>query len=525
MLSGIQVRDLFASRFDGFHFVTRRLSEIILGAILVFLVQISGYAAEKTKLTYTWEQGQHFAYRINIIATLDDYTETLSGVEQYEVIKSDSDSISLRCTGSLNSTKKSKSKRLLIHPMRLHRHRSPFTGLTHNMMRAFEPHVLNMNRYGEIDTIKGSSSLPYLIGNLSEINLIPLSPENNAEWSENEKTSISIISSDRIPLTLRGTNVEKTMGAKQTTDYKITGQTAEDVSIEVKHFYRTIAMIDGSPEVELVGTGTIQFDKKQDGVKSLTMNYKLFRRSETSVHKIPISISSKQMTKAELLKYRADQKELQKKHQAEIKKRKEASKFEVPENIDADLKNILQDLATTNVLKRKTALKKLSESKPTQENPEISKILIKVLKSGDIIVVADASKALVVWSTKEDVPALIELLSQVNILGADAIMDSILKHQTTEGVLAVAKLLKEPLKSHNASKKLIAYGSGAEEAVLDQLDTSNLLTLVRVFSVLKEIGTEKSLNKIDEISRSTKNQNFKFHAAAAVKAIKARERK
>lgn len=525
MLSGFRLRSLFSILRHDFQFVGQYLSRIILMVVLISLVQISGYAAEKTNLKYAWEKGQHFAYRVNIKATLEDYTETLSGVEQYEVIKSDADSFSLRCAGSLNSNKKSKSKRLLIHPMRMHRHRSPFTGLTHTMLRSFEPHILSVNRFGEIDTVKGSSSLPYLIGNLSEINLIPLSPEGDMEWSENEKTSISIISSDRFPLPLRGANVEKTMGAKQTTDYKITEQTADEVTIEVKHSYRTIAKVDGSPEVELTGTGTIQFDKKQGGVKSLTMNYKLFRRSETSVHKIPVVISSKQMTEAELLKYRSDQKELQKKHQAEMEKRKEAGKFEIPENIDADLKDILTDLATTNVLKRKAALKKLSEAKPTQENPEISKILIKVLKSGDIIVVADASKALVVWSTKEDVPALIELLPQVNILGSEAIMDSILKNPSPEGIAAIAKLLKETTKSHNAAKKLIVYGSGAEDAALDQLDPSNLLTLIRVFQVLKEIGTEKSLKKIDEISRSTANQSFKFHAAATVKAIEAREKK
>ncbi|MCA9018197.1 MAG: hypothetical protein KDA77_22940, partial [Planctomycetaceae bacterium] len=372
---------------------------------------------------------------------MEEYSEILTGVAQYTVTKSNADSFEVQCTGKLNSATKSKSQRVLIPPMRLHRHRSPFAGLSHSMLGAFEPHVLELNRYGEINTMKGSSLLPYLIGHLSKINLIPLSPDGAAEWSESEKTSVSVISSDRIPLPFREANVEKTLGAKQTTEYKITEEKGDDVTIAVTHAYRTVALVDGAPEIELSGTGTIQFDKKQGCVKSLLLDYKLFRRTESSVHKIPITISSKQLSQDELARFRADQEELQKKHLAEMKKREEASKFEIPENIDADLKELLTDLATKNILKRKAALKKLSQSKPKQETPEVSQILIQVLNSKDITVVADASEALAVWSTKADVPAMIELLPEVNILGLDHVIDAILKHQTPEGIAAVANLM------------------------------------------------------------------------------------
>ncbi|QDT42113.1 hypothetical protein Pan241w_21940 [Gimesia alba] len=491
-------------------------------ALMIFVVPVSGTAAERVQLKYGWEKGQRYAYQVKIDVSMEAYTDLLTGVAQYEVIKSDADSFAVKCTGKLNSVTKSKSKRLLIPPMRIHRHRSPFAGLAHSMAGAFEAHVLELNRFGELDTVKGSSLLPYLIGHLSQINLIPLSPDGSSEWSESEKTSVSIISTDRIPLPFRDSNVEKTMGARQTTKYKITGEKEDDVTIAVTHSYRTVGTVDGEPEIELSGTGTIQFDKKQGGVKSLLLNYKLFRRSETSVHKIPITISSKQLSEEELTRFRADQEELRKKHLAEMKKREAASQFEIPENIDADLKEILTDLATKNILKRKAALKKLSQAKPKQENPEVSQIIIGVLNSKDITVVADASEALVVWSTKADVPAMIEILPEVNILGLENIAEAILKHQTPEGVNAVAKLMNDPIKGHKISPKLIAYGSGAEGAVLEQLDPSNFVVLVGVLRVLKEIGTEKTLKKIEELKRTTDNASFQFQTAATVKAIEAR---
>lgn len=525
MYSGIRLRALSAYSLQESWLKNWSLVGMLLALLLTLTIAGPVTAAERVPLKYGWEQEQQYAYQVKIDVTLENYSEIMTGVSQYDVVKSDADSFAVQCTGKLNSITKSKNRRMLIPPMRMLRHRSPFAGMSHSMLGAFEPHVLELNRFGEINTVKGSSLLPYLIGHLSQINLIPLSPKGDAEWSESEKTSVSVISSDRIPLPFRDSNVEKTLGAKQTTEYKITEEKGDDVTLAVTHSYRTVATVDGDPEIELSGTGTIHFDKKQGGVISLELNYKMFRRTETSVHKIPITISSKQLSKEELARYRADQQELQKKHQAEMKKREEASQFEIPENIDADLKDILTDLATKNNLKRKAALKKLSQAKPKQETPEVSQILIQLLNSKDITIVADTSEALVVWSTKADVPAMIEVLPEVNILGLENVSEAILKHKTPDGVKAVASLMKNPIKGHKISPKLIAYGSGAEEGVLDQLDPSNFVVLVGVLRVLKEIGTEKTLKKIEEITRTTDDASFRLHTAATVKAIEARVNK
>lgn len=493
-------------------------------ALLIVAAPESSLAAEPLPLKYKWEKGQKYAYQVKIEVSMEDFEETLSGVEQYDVTASDANSFSLRCSGNLNSVTKSKSRRPFLPPMRMHRHRSPFAGLSGSIAGAFEQHTLELNRYGEVDTVKGSSLLPYLLGHLSQINLIPLSPGGERNWSESEKSSISVISSsNRIPSPLRGPDIEKTMGAKKTAEYKITGLEGDLVTIEASYSYRTVSTIDDSgPEVELTGNGLIQFDQKQGCVKDLSLSYKLIQRSENSTQKIPITLTSTLLNAEELAKLQADQKAAMAKHAAEMKKREEAARFEIPENIDDELKTTLKDLATNNVLKRKAALQKLSQAKPEKENRDISGILIGILESKDITVVQDASRALVVWSTKDDIPAMTELLSQVNILGQESVMEAILKHGTPEGVTAVAELLKDPIKAHNASKKLIEYGSGAEDAVLKQLDPDQFIVLVNVFRVLKEIGTEKSLKKIEEVNRNTTNNSFRFQAASTVKAIEAR---
>ncbi|QDT89698.1 HEAT repeat domain-containing protein [Gimesia algae] len=506
------------------HFSRLMFASLLFGAysFLLFTAPAVSLAAEPLRLKYNWEKGQQYAYRVKIEVSMEEYAETLSGVEQYDVTESDADSISVRCTGSLNSVTKRKSRRILIPPMRMQLH-SPFAGLSGNFSGAFEQHEIKLNRFGEIDTVKGSSLLPYLLGHLSQINLIPLSPEGERSWSESEKSKISVISSDRFSSPLRGSNVEKTLGAKKTTDYKIVNQEGDLVTVEVKYSYQTVSMIeDSGPEVELSGDGTVQFDQKQGCIKNLALNYKLIKRSENITQKIPITVSSTLLSADELAKLRADQKAAMAKQAAEMKKREEAARFEIPENIDAGLKTILKDLATKDIFKRKAALQKLSQAKPEQPNREISGILIGVLNSKDITVVLDASRALVVWSSKDDIPAMTEVLSEVNILGQENVMEAILKHETPEGVEAVAGLLKDPVKAHHASKKLIEYGSGAEDAVLEQLDPDQFIVLVNVLRVLKEIGTEKSLKKIEEVTRTTTKNSFRFQAASTVKAIEAR---
>ncbi|MFI4851383.1 MAG: HEAT repeat domain-containing protein [Gimesia chilikensis] len=479
-------------------------------------------AADPVALKYQWKQGQELAYRIEIEVDLEDSTEVLSGIEQYRVKEATDHSLTIRCTGSLNSIRNIKHKqgRRLIIPRAPHS--NPFAGLTGSMAGVMNPHEILMNRFGEIETIKGSSLLPYLIGHLSQINLIPLSPAGKAEWSEQDKAKISVISSDRMALPFRGPNVEKTLEAKKSTEYVIEGEQGNLVTIKVQHSYRTIAMVEDGPEVELTGSGQIQFDKQQGAVKELKLNYKMVRRSESSTHRIPITITSHQLTAEELAQQQAAQAELRKKHEAEMQKREAAAKFEVPKNLDAELTGILQDLSTTNLLQRKAALKKLSLAKPTKKNPEVARILIGLLESKDITIVKDASEALVVWSTKENIPAMIQLLPEVNILGQENVMQAILQLQTDEGTEAVAGLLSDRSRAHQAGNQLIKYGSDAEDAVLEQLAPEDFLTTVNVMRVLKEIGTEKSLKKIDEVTRTTKNKSFRFQAASTVRAIEAR---
>ena len=482
-------------------------------------------AADPVALKYQWKQGQELAYRIAIEVDLEDSKEVLSGVEQYRVTEATDHSLTIRCTGSLNSIRNIKHKqgrRLIIPRAPRMPHSNPFAGLTGSMAGVMNPHEIVMNRFGEIETIKGSSLLPYLIGHLSQINLIPLSPAGKAEWSEQDKAKISVISSDRMALPFRGPNVEKTLEAKKSTEYVIEGEQGNLVTIKVQHSYRTIAMVEDGPEVELTGSGQIQFDKQQGAVKELKLNYKMVRRSESSTHRIPITITSHQLTAEELAQQQAAQAELRKKHEAEMQKREAAAKFEVPENLDAELTGILQDLSTTNLLQRKAALKKLSLAKPTKKNPEVARILIGLLESKDITIVKDTSEALVVWSTKENIPAMIQLLPEVNILGQENVMQAILQLQTDEGTEAVAGLLCDRSRAHQAGNQLIKYGSDAEDAVLEQLAPEDFLTTVNVMRVLKEIGTEKSLKKIDEVTRTTKNKSFRFQAASTVRAIEAR---
>ena len=67
-------------------------------------------AADQLPLKYKWDKGQQYAYRVKIEVNMENYEETLSGVEIYDVTAADDNSFSLRCSGNLNSVTKSKSQ-------------------------------------------------------------------------------------------------------------------------------------------------------------------------------------------------------------------------------------------------------------------------------------------------------------------------------------------------------------------------------------------------------------------------------
>src|SRR5262249_39636149 len=148
-------------------------------------------------LRYRWKAGQTYAYSVTVEIDQGEYLDVLSGTPTYTVVKADADGTKPSFRGTLAEKSEAKAGRRI--PLRRTRMSpfSPFTGVSSGAAagRASE---LTINDRGEVTATQGSSQLPYLLGNLSQLMLEPLPKGNERTWNVSQDIAIGI-AEGRVP--------------------------------------------------------------------------------------------------------------------------------------------------------------------------------------------------------------------------------------------------------------------------------------------------------------------------------------
>ena len=248
-------------------------------------------AQQSAELRYGWDKNETLVYQVTVEVDQGDYWTILSGHPSYQVISSNEDGLQFRFSGLLNESQKAKpGKRILFRGPGRRSPFSPFTGVAPGGLGRTQPTVIKMNARGEIISRTGSSQLPFLLGNLSEL-MLELLPENTEKtWKEETDISISL-NSGRLPRPSIIRDDKKLIRAKQTTTY--TRQKATDQGLEIlKEFHlRTIETVNNEPRFEIVGTGTLIFDIDRGRPLKLTFEQTVIERENNTTEKTPLKIS------------------------------------------------------------------------------------------------------------------------------------------------------------------------------------------------------------------------------------------
>jgi predicted Zn finger-like uncharacterized protein len=198
---------------------------------------------------------------------------------------------------------------------------------------------------------------------------------------------------------------------------------------------------------------------------------------------------------------------------------------------EGGLDEALGGLTDTNVHGRIKAANWLATADPNNpRRTEVAKALENLLTDPNPFVKGAVAKALVVWATAEQVPALIKALDQNHRDTRLAAMTALGKLGDKRAVAPIARHLKEPFEREEAGKALIALGPTAEATVLTYLDDADWGVKVEACKVLKEIGTAKSLSALQTAVRKAQREmyggykNVADAAQAAQTAINARRR-
>jgi hypothetical protein len=152
---------------------------------------------------------------VTIQSDRGDYLVNYSGTPSFTVNSADADGMKLTFVGSLSESKKAKlGKRLFFRPS------FPRSNLS-GVGIGGRSQTISINRFGEVTSSKGSSQLPYLLGNLSQLLLEPLSKEGKTTWSVGEDISIGT-SNSRFPRPMfLGRRDGTSYKERQDTTYKI----------------------------------------------------------------------------------------------------------------------------------------------------------------------------------------------------------------------------------------------------------------------------------------------------------------
>ena len=148
-------------------------------------------------LRYRWQAEKTYQYSMNIEADLGESIETLSGTPAYVVRSTGKDGTELVFNGRLMPSQRFKPAQRIPFggPPRM---RSPFSNFSGVGIPTFPPteHLLHYDDRGHLQSMSGQSQLPYILGNLSQLLIVPFSEELEAKWVETEKTSITLKSAD-----------------------------------------------------------------------------------------------------------------------------------------------------------------------------------------------------------------------------------------------------------------------------------------------------------------------------------------
>jgi hypothetical protein len=457
-------------------------------------------------LRYGWKAGQTLVYSVTIRADRGDYFDVLKGRPSFHVKSADGDGITASFIGTLSeSCEVKQGKRIFFRGPRRFSPFSPFTGVSGASIRG--GNEVSINLRGGIVTSRGSSQLPFLLGNLSQLMIDRLPEADEKTWKYQREISISE-SSNRLPFPSfrRGRNQKLTKATEETT-YTIEKSSADAVVIKKTYELKTALTVGGKPKFHIVGEGTLTFDRKVGAFSKFEYQQTITVRDGDDVRETPIQVSFQLLSEEE---------------QKEFLAATEAARAKAAAPPTAEQREqILADLVSNQSSRFLKRLMELQRKSPRQPDEGMAAALEVYLVAEDKSHRFMAAKALENWATNKSTAALLTALDDdFNIVSGSA-MKALGRLRAKEAAEPIAAKLSDQRNRVAASRALLVLGSIAEEPVLKQLKHSEWQVRYEACKILGTIGTEKSLQPLQDLA-DDKNALVKQTAKKAIQKVEER---
>lgn len=484
MLVNLENRDSCQLCRHHIHSFTLRFS--LFAAVVVAIVFSQQPAtAEDLKspeLKYLWKSGQYYTYSVVIEADQGDYWDVYSGYPTYTVLSVDDEGIKLSFRGTLKESRKAKpGRRVRIFGGRRRTPFSPIDGVgRRGKNRDTE---LTIDQHGNLVSIRGSSQLPFLLGNLSQLLFDPLLKAG--ETSATATRDISIHLSDgrsRFSPRIGRANTTKKLAAVEKTTYTVAKVMPDFVSIRKKYELKTADKVAGESRFEIQGVGTTTFDYKVGTPLKLEYELTEFVRTENVLRETPVKVTFTLLDKAARTKL--------------AQTIEGASLFPYEPLSDEQQQKVLADLKSENATHYLGAMKLLQGKRNVKPNADISNALEEWLADKTEANRWQAAKCLEQWATIQAIPSLMKTLDDKSMITRHAAMMALARLQVEKTAEPIATHLANQKDRLGASKALKKMGVIAESAVLKQLENDDWMVRLEAVRILQVIGTDKSIQSL-----------------------------
>lgn len=451
----------------------------------------------------------------------------------------------LRCTGSLTSSVRSKSGKVVDASVTRdleHRH------LRTAMNRTFsQADVVETDPLGRVHEITGERvPLPGFMGPFSIMVLEQLPSVRRSTWSNSFAVTIVINDDDaaaaappgRFPPRFRPPGFPGFPGFPADPDstpkgtrvpgkiriaYSLQESSGEQIKIKKDFELEARERPGGEPRIKLTGSGVLVFDNKLGVPRSLDYTATLVENDQNKTTRIPIHLTYQ-------LEDRGQQNVAQTPavpQQAQMVADPVAAEpraAEIGVNLSAEeIDKYLADLQGTNAGRAILAATRLKQAVPIEGRREdVLRALTILLKEKDPFRRKQAIEAMGTWAGPETIPVLIQCLDETALLVKLSAIDTLGQLKDERAAEPLARLVDQPGPRVQAVKALQSLGTKAEKAVLGLLMHPEPEVRQEACRLLQDIGTAASLPSL-QVASEDAHRAVASSAKDAIAAISRRK--
>ena len=266
---------------------------------------------------------------------------------------------------------------------------------------------------GNIESVKGQTQLPYLLGSLATMPFEPLPAGDEQEWVEERDLTITTRKSDRRFGMRFGprfgpyaqNNSERRTGGGEKSEFAIDDSADARVTVKKKYSLSSPAPSEEDPGYEMDGSGTWVFDRETQMPAAIDYQIDFTSSSDNATITTPLTVVWERITEDE---YAAIVKEREERlaelmRQAEERRAQEEAERKAKEGKpleEEEKREILADLNSSQWPTVSNRLRKLKGFKPHPDDFDVA-LRVKELRSHNVIGVSMNAKRL--WDSLEPI--------------------------------------------------------------------------------------------------------------------------